>query len=195
MASRLRDGDVLLTYGSGGLWPPRRWLLWLVYQAIRKFQKRRWGVDADIGPTHVRVWLRGQFFEATTPVCRWTSLEDAGLEKKHWIIVRYHKPLDSVAMLQAADRLIHTPYDKGDLLDFALSGWLGRAAHVISLFGDRANKYRVCSTAAAEILAAGGARFRFPISQIDPAYFANVDEDWQIVAVSPDHQCANSSHA
>lgn len=90
-------------------------------------------------------------------------------------------------MLQSAYRLIHTPYDKGDLLDFALSGWLGRAANLISLFGDRANKFRVCSTAAAEVLAAGGAKFRMPISQVDPAYFANMPDDWQIDAVSQIH--------
>lgn len=87
-------------------------------------------------------------------------------------------------MLRTAYNLIHTPYDKGDLLDFALSGWLGRAANVISLFGDRANKYRVCSTAAAEVLQAGGAQFQMPISQVDPAYFANLPEEWRLVATS-----------
>lgn len=154
--------------------------MWLVYRAIRKFQERRWGNGADTRPTHVRVWLNGRFFEATTPRCRWTGLDELHLERKKWKLVRFHKPLNRGAMLQAAYRLIHTPYDKGDLLDFALSGWLGRAAHVISLFGDRANKYRVCSTAAAEVLAAGGATFRMPVSQIDPAYFANSSPEWTI---------------
>ncbi len=185
--ARLRNGDLLLTYGSSGLWPPRRWLLGLVYHAIRKFQQRRWGADADIGVTHVRVWLCGRFFEATTPVCRWIAIDRLVLGRKHWIIVRSRTALDNAAMLQAAYRLVHTPYDKGDLLDFALSGWLGRAANIISLFGDRADKYRVCSTAAAEILQAGGAPFQFPITQVDPAYFANMPEDWQTVAISPDH--------
>lgn len=87
-------------------------------------------------------------------------------------------------MLQTAYRLMHTPYDKGDLLDFALSGWLGRAANTISLFGDRADKYRVCSTAAAEILQSGGAQFRLPPTQIDPAYFANMPDDWSIIRCS-----------
>lgn len=100
--------------------------------------------------------------------------------------MRYKSALNRSAMLHAAYDLIHTPYDNGDLLDFALSGWLGRAANVISLFGDRANKYRVCSTAAAEVLQAGGAKFSIPASQIDPAYFANVTEDWQTVATFVD---------
>lgn len=115
------------------------------------------------------------------PVCKWTAIDSLDLDRKQWKIVRYHSTLDSAAMLQAAYRLIHTPYDKGDLLDFALSGWLGRAANVVSLFGDRANKYRVCSTAAADVLATGGAKFQMPTTQIDPAYFANVSDDWQTV--------------
>ena len=187
----LRDGDVLLTYGTGGLWPPRRWLLWLVYHAIRKFQKRRWaagsasgGQAADTGPTHVRVWLHGRFFEATTPVCKWTSFDTLVLDRKRWKLVRCRSPLASSAMLQTAYRLINTPYDKGDLLDFALSGWLGRAANLISLFGDRANKFRVCSTAAAEVLRAGGAQFHLPVTHIDPAYFANVTDDWRVISMS-----------
>ena len=158
--------------------------MWVVYHAIHKFQRRRWGDDADTGPTHVRAWLHGRFFEATTPICKWTPLDSLDLNRKRWKLVRYRSPLDSAAMLKAAYRLIHTPYDKGDLLDFALSGWLGRAASVIALFGDRANKYRVCSTAAAEILEAGGAQFHLPPSQIDPAYFANVPEDWEVIARS-----------
>lgn len=164
-----------------------------MYHAIHKFQQRRWGEDADTRATHVRVYLNGRFFEATTPACRWTELDALQLEKKKWSVVRYIGPispigpikaLDSAAMLHAAYNLIHTPYDKGDLLDFALSGWLGRAANTISLFGDRANKYRVCSTAAAEVLQAGGAQFQMPTTQVDPAYFANVTEDWHIVLKS-----------
>jgi hypothetical protein len=191
----LHDGDVLLTYGTGGIWPPRRWLLWIVYHAIHKFQQRRWGENSDTRATHVRVWLNGRFFEATTPRCRWTNIDDLQLDRKHWRIARYIGPISHIgpiktlnraAMLQSAYRLIHTPYDKGDLLDFALSGWLGRAANTISLFGDRANKYRVCSTAAAEVLQAGGAQFQLPPSQVDPAYFVNVSEDWRLVATSID---------
>lgn len=158
----------------------------MVYHAIHKFQERRWGGDADTRPTHVRVWLNGRFFEATTPRCKWTALDDLKLKAKKWKLLRHREALDRGTMLQAAYRLIHTPYDKGDLLDFALSGWLGRAANLISLFGDRANKYRVCSTAAAEVLHAGGARFKLPISQIDPAYFANMPQEWQMVVTSPD---------
>lgn len=180
----LRDGDILLTYGTAGIWPPRRWFLGVVYHAIRKFQQRRWGQGADTGPTHVRVWLHGRFFEATTPRCQWTALEDLHLTRKRWKLVRYHAALNSVAMLQCAYRLVHTPYDKGDLLDFALSGWLGRSQNLISLFGDRANKFRVCSTAAAEVLSAGGAQFHLPVSQIDPAYFANVTSDWRLIRSS-----------
>lgn len=157
-----------------------------MYHAIHKFQQRRWGEEADTRATHVRAWLNGRFFEATTPRCRWTPLEELNLDCRKWKLLRYRAPLNRGAMLQAAYRLIHTPYDNGDLLDFALSGWLGRAANVISLFGDRANKYRVCSTAAAEVLAAGGAQFQMPISQVDPAYFANVAEDWQTVATFVD---------
>lgn len=177
----LRDGDVLLTYGTGGLWPPRRWFLWVVYHAIHKFQQRRWGDDADTRATHVRVWLNGRFFEATTPVCRWTRFAELNLGRKQWKVVRYKSALNRSAMLRTAYNLIHTPCDKGDLLDFALSGWLGRAAKVISLFGDRANKFRVCSTAAAEVLQAGGAQFQMPTTEVDPAYFVNVVEDWQTI--------------
>ena len=158
--------------------------LWVVYHAIRKFQERRWGKDADTRATHVRVWLNGRFFEATTPVCRWTELDSLALNGKEWMLVRYSSPLNPQAMLQTAYRLINSPYDKGDLLDFALSGWLGRAANVISLFGDRADKFRVCSTAAAEVLQSGGAQFSMPPSQIDPAYFANTPEEWKIMSTS-----------
>lgn len=179
----LRDGDVLLTYGTGGLWPPRRWMLWLLYREIRLFQKKRWGDKSDYRPTHVRVWLNGRFFEATWPKAKWTPLEEVKADLKEWRLMRYRGDLVAQSMLTEAGVIVDTPYDLGDLLDFKMSSWLGLVGKVLRLFGDRANKFRVCSTAAAYVLQAGGLEeWRLPGDgwvvylgphEVDPAYFAN----------------------
>ena len=174
-------GDVLLTYGTGGLWPPRRWLLWIVYRAIRAYQKAKWGSGIDYKPTHVRVWLGGVFFEATWPVAKWTRLDEALLDEKKFKIVRWAGgPLAIAPMLIEADPMIGTPYDWGDLLDMGIAA----IAHIpqFRIFGDRMKKYRVCSTAAAQVLRAGGATFTLPDNQVDPAYFLANTRDWRVVS-------------
>jgi len=202
-----RDGDVLATNGSGGLWPPRRMLLWLVYRGIRAYQKAKWGEKSDSRPTHVRVWVGGRFFEMTTPVGQWTELRDVKLDKKDWKVARCsHRPaggLDLVKMNGSAGTMVGNPYDKGDLLDFALAGFTGFFAKTLRIFGDRQHKYRVCSTAVAKVLLAGGAQMRIsradlnpdaaigkdfagdeavlPDDAIDPAYFVNNPMQWAVV--------------
>jgi len=180
-----RDGDILLTYGKGGFWPPRRMVLWLTYRAIRAYQKKKWLLDWRA--THCRVYLDGRFFEATTPVCRWTKLSELALDKKEWRVALWRETLDTAAMLDVAERLIGTPYDKGDLIDLGLAGLVGWFTKHVRIFGDRAKKYRVCSTAAAEILHAGGARLFWrgkplPPDETDPAAFENQPADlWQVL--------------
>ncbi|MEW5702949.1 MAG: hypothetical protein AB1792_12070 [Candidatus Zixiibacteriota bacterium] len=204
-----RNGDVLVTYGTGGIWPPRRLVLWLVYQAIRAYQKVKWGERSDFGPTHVRVWIAGRFFEMTTPVGQWTDLATLKLDKKRWKVGRYRHQsatgLDADAMRATADAMVGNPYDRGDLLDFALAGLVGFFARILRIFGDRRHKYRVCSTAAAKVLVAGGAQMRIshadllpdaainadltadesilPDDVIDPAYFVNNRSHWEIVSL------------
>lgn len=187
-----RDGDVLLTYGKGGFWPPRRLFLWVVYRAIREYQKAKW--RRNYRATHCRVFLDGQFFEATAPVCRWVTLGELALEKKDWNVVRWagvaygsEYVLNVPAMLTVAEKLIGTPYDKGDLIDFGLAGLLGWSTKYIRIFGDRAKKYRVCSTAAAAVVYAGGARLFYEGEELspdatDPAAFENQPAHlWQIM--------------
>jgi len=204
-----QDGDVLVTYGSGGVWPPRRWVLWVVYRGIRAFQRAKWGSGADTGPTHVRVWLGGQFFEMTTPVGKWTTRDEVILDKKDWKVARFRGAIGNFpAMQQKAGAMVGLKYDIGDLLDFGLSGLVGRFAGWLRIFGDRERKYTVCSTALAKVLRAGGVPFRVsrddvrrdagvavlfrdgadPIdlidSAIDPAYFVNNPTQWEVVGQS-----------
>jgi hypothetical protein len=191
-----QGGDVLLTYGTGGFWPPRRWVLWLVYRGIRAYQKAKWNdpahkskwnglqPKADDGPTHVRLRLGNRWFEATTPRCRWTEDSELKLDKKRWKLVRFHsaEKLDFDAMLARAAELNGTDYDEGDLFDFAISGILGSWKKKIRILGDRARKAFVCSTAAREILTVGGVHFWE--EAVDPAYYANNPREWWVVARS-----------
>jgi hypothetical protein len=176
----LIPGDVLLTYGSAGLWPPRRWVLWVVYRAIRAYQRKKWGDSVDCDPTHARLWLGNVFFEATWPKAKYTLFEETEIDKKRCKVVRWadgNLAIDS--MLIAADPMIGAPYDWGDLLDMGIAAVAGIPQ--FRIFGDRMNKYRVCSTAAAQVLEAGGAMFDRPTNEIDPAYFLAKFRDWRVV--------------
>lgn len=176
----LLPGDVLLTYGTGGLWPPRRWMLWVVYRAIRAYQRKKWGPSVDCDPTHARLWMGDTFFEATWPRAKWTRLEEIEIDKKRFKLVRWAGGNLAVApMLTTASAMIGTPYDWGDLLDMGVSAISGIPQ--FRIFGDRMNKYRVCSTAAAEILENAGATFDLPQKEIDPAYFLAQSHDWRVV--------------
>lgn len=172
MQTLFKDGDVLLTYGSAGWWPLRRWLLWLAYRGIRAFQLAKWGPKVDYKPTHVRLYLNNQFFEATIPKVKWTRIQDLNLHKKKWKLLRYVQQLDSSDMMAEAKPLVGTKYDIGDLFDFPLP---------FRLFGDRKNKLRVCSTAAAQVLQAGGAEFDCRIGDVDPAWYNAHPSQWRMV--------------
>lgn len=188
-----RDGDVLLTYGKGGFWPPRRWVLWVVYKAIRKYQKEKWrqfphcwaGHKLDYRPTHVRVYLSGQWWEVTYPKAQWVTTESLQLQKKEWRLVRYHAAdtLDVAAMIDRARQIVADgKYDVGDLLDTGISALLGNFKRHIRIFGDRVRKYFYCSTGAREVLTDGGAAFW--MKTIDPAYFANNPREWHTISHS-----------
>lgn len=155
-------------------------MLWIVYRAIRAYQKKKWGARVDYEPTHARLWLGSVFFEATWPKATYTTLDETEIAKKRFKVVRWTgADLAIDHMLIAADAMIGTPYDWGDLLDMGVSAIAGIPQ--FRIFGDRMNKYRVCSTAAAQVLEAGGATFDLPIKEIDPAYFLAKQHDWTIV--------------
>jgi len=184
MPHKFVPGDVLLTYGSWGWWPPRRWVLGVVYKAIEEYERAKWQKQCPNRkkwPTHVRVWLGGMFFEATWPVAKWTRLDEVRLGKKRYDVVRWTgDDLDVKKMIEEAATMIGTPYDWGDLLDMGIAA----IAHIpqFRIFGDRMKKYRVCSTAAAQVLRAGGATFTLPDNQIDPACFLANTRDWRVVS-------------
>lgn len=176
-ASTLQAGDVILTYGQGRIWPPRYWFLWVIYRGIRKYQQAKWGPGSDYLPTHVRVALDPGFFEVTFPKSRFGYLIEI---KGRYKVVRYRDALNENLMYKTAYELNGSPYDIGDIADFAVSGLLGWFTRNVRLFGDRAKKYVVCSTGAAEILRAGGASFG-ELQAIDPAYFVNTPESWHTI--------------
>ena len=171
-----QPGDVILTYGEFRLWPPKYWVLPLFYAAVHQYQKAKWGPQSDYRPTHVRVVLAPGFFEVTYPKARFGYMAEI---KGRYKVCRYRGPLNENAMYKRAYELDGSPYDMGDNADFAVSGLLGWFTRNVRLFGDRAKKYAVCSTGAAEVLKAGGAVFT--MEAIDPAYFANSPESWQVI--------------
>ena len=190
-----RDGDVLLTYGKGGFWPPRRWVMWLLYRAIRKYQTEKWtrfrdrweGVQRlDAGATHARVYLHGMWWEVTYPKAKWVTTGSLLLHKKKWKLVRWHQfeRLDSATMVERAEAIVKSDneYDVGDLFDTAISGILGKWKKHFRIFGDRAKKLFYCSTGAREVLIAGGATF-WQVT-VDPAYFANNPREWRVIRCS-----------
>lgn len=179
----LKFGDVLVTYGSFGLWPPRRWILWIVYNAIFAYQKKKWGAYSDYKPTHVRMYVGGNiWFESTTPVCRYITTEDLLFTKKKYKIVRLKEMnnLDKHMMRSTMDDLAGTPYDKGDLVDFFISGVLfNNFKDVITVLGDRAKEYTVCSTALATVLKNGGMIIDPKIT--DPSFFVNRPDLFELI--------------
>ncbi|HBA72767.1 MAG TPA: hypothetical protein DCZ63_11460 [Geobacter sp.] len=174
-ASKLMPGDVILTYGEFRWWPPKYWLLPIFYAAIHKYQKAKWGPQSDYKPTHVRVVLAPGFFEVTYPKARFGYMAEV---KGRYKVCRYRGDLNENALYAKAYALVGSAYDMGDNLDFGLSALLGFLTRNFRVFGDRAKKYFVCGTGAAEVLTNGGAKFT--MQAIDPAYFVNMP-DWAVV--------------
>lgn len=182
--SKLQVGDVLITYESASLWPPSKWILRLLYRSIEAHQKREYGPYSDYKPTHVRVHVGGGlFFECTTPKAKYTHFLDMEVSQTgRFKIARsdYSNVLQTSLFLAACEELAGIPYDKMELLDFAISGILGIFKDRISILEKRESKYRVCSTGVAEVLSKGKIPFLERITSVTPAYFAN-EADWSIV--------------
>lgn len=172
-----KDGDVILTYGTFHVESlkelPKELAMQLAYWGIRKYQKNKWAHiwDLDYRMTHVRLFLDGKLFEVTMPHAMWSEVEDCNLDKKKFKVCRWPADLDKQAMVEVANKLDGTKYDLLDLGGFAVSGILGVFADRINVLHDRIDKFKVCSTGAAEILSAGGAIFDGDLKSIDPAYY------------------------
>lgn len=182
-ATDLKPGDVLLTYGSFGFWPPRRLVIWPVYLAIREYERAKWQKELQTRkdwPTHARLWCGDKFLDVTMPHAKWTTFDETEIGKKKYTVVRWTgAALDIPAMIAEAELIRGTPYDWGDMLDMGIAAFMKWPLQRI--FGDRMKKFRVCSTGAARALEMGKATFDRPTSEIDPAYFLAKVHDWQVV--------------
>lgn len=186
--SQLQPGDWIITEGHAG-W--RIWL-WPVYWGIRRYSRGKYAGDhaSYTGGTHVRLALGyGMLFEMTWPAGRFQTIAAAALEEKAQRglvrVYRWTQGRIDVRQLHArAGIWIGRQYDLGDLVDFALSGLLGTWNRIVRVAGDRARRFAVCSTAAADVLAAAGVRWADSIESIDPNYPANrPDTGWVRVMV------------
>ena len=195
MIQDARPGDLVLTRGHFRWWPPKYIVRSVLYREIRRFQKKRYermrwafpalGIprDYDYLPTHVYVVMGSRLlFEFTEPRARFISVEDSGIEDKGYTLHRWRHYGALPTTQELADRCHKEfegdEYDIGDLLDFELSGWL-KILEKVRLFGDRADKLKVCSTGAFSVLAPWGVFAEFAP---DPAYIANVKRDFKMVA-------------
>ena len=143
---------------------------------MHQYQNAKWGPQSAYRPTHVRVVLAPGFFEVTYPKARFGYMAEI---KGRYKVCRYKGELNENAMYGQAYTMLGTPYDMGDNADFAMSGLLGWFTRNVRLFGDRAKKYFVCGTGAAEVLKNGGAKFT--MTAVDPALFANSPGSWEVI--------------
>lgn len=171
----LKDGDGFLTYGTFGIYPPRRMLLSFFYAAVNAIQTDEFGEDGQsLGATHFRGLLGDRFFEFTHPRAKYEWIGEARMARQRFTVVRYHNAsqLDRGAMADAARAFEGSKYDHGDNLDHALSRLNRFRGLAIRIFGDRRRKYYNCSSGWAEIYRAGGAKIKKTIT-ISPAWYAN----------------------
>lgn len=170
--TKLLPGDWIGTEGRAG------WRFWLypLYEGIKKYARGKYGKGAVTEFTHARLYLgNGYVFEMTMPVGRIESIEAAGLAdkfKKGLVrVARFaHDDISAPLLRDEAVAWVGKKYDVGDLLDFGLSGLIGWWNKVIRVFGDKAGRFAVCSTAAAHILQRSGVKFPVPVDTIDPCW-------------------------
>lgn len=173
----LKDGDGFLTFGTFGIYPPRRMLLSFFYAAVNAIQTNEFGeAGRALGATHFRGLIGDRFFEFTHPRAKYEWIVEARMARQRFMVVRYHNAsqLDVHAMEHAARNFEGSKYDHGDNLDHALSRLNRFRGLAIRIFGDRRRKYYNCSSGWAEIYRAGGAKIKKTIT-ISPAWYANTE--------------------
>jgi hypothetical protein len=122
------------------------------------------------------------WFESTTPNCKFTRTHELMLDKKKHKIVRYKNidTLDKRLMNSVMNDFEGTPYDKGDLVDFFISGVIfENFKNVVRILGDRSKKFSVCSTSLGYILKSGG--MCIDVQTTDPAFFVNRNDLFQTI--------------
>jgi|GEM_PF-3393359 len=176
----------------------------ILYWGIKKYQREKWGKNWQ--PVHVYVVLPapeplcleyatpldgGRFqrddvepgtlilFEQTWPKATWTHPNY--LWDKTYAVNEWQGLLQSDLMVEEARRWLDKSYDLGDLVDFAISGFiLGVYKRVFRFVGDKARRLGVCSTVAAHVLKAGGCDIPRP-NDITPAYYEGNGPGWKVV--------------
>jgi hypothetical protein len=156
----------------------------MIYACIKHYQKLKWSHNYEAVHVYIVLPHRGvlSLFEQTWPRAQWTPVEY--LKDKTYCVCECldHASLDIGRMAMDAELRVWNTYDLGDLLDFAVSGFLFKMfRRVIRIFGDKARRVLVCSTMAASLLRSGGCESITNPMSVDPAYFEN-DLNWCTVA-------------
>jgi hypothetical protein len=158
----------------------------LLYSAIKKYQKIKWGKNWEAVHIYLVIEQDGelQLFEQTWPIAKFTPvsyLKDKTYSVCEWVPVNCHFALNINCLLLRTLEQNGNEYDLGDLLDFGISGFILRTFRWMpTIFGDKARRSLVCSTMVANILKRCGCNTIENPLTCDPAYFEN-DENWHVV--------------
>lgn len=119
--------------------------------AIRLHQKKLFGKTSNYRDTHTVLYFEPEkIFSVTTPRTRWETIEHNA--KGRFTIYRYQPyqfdDTDIAVMLEAANKMIGTKYDYGQLLDIALNHILGYEHIRKAKIFDLGKRRLVCSVGA-----------------------------------------------
>ena len=164
IAEYLQPGDVINTGWRWNWWHllnPKKWLGDIACWRIQEYQKAYFGDSSIHDSTHTRIYLGRDklkdiddqcIFEVTTPRSRFVSLRQICHEDIR--ILRFTPRAlasdDIHVMLAAAQRIVGTKYDYGQLLDFLLHNVLDYPRSPFTLF-DQGPERKVCSTGVATL--------------------------------------------
>ena len=146
----LKPGDVILIEGSA------KWYqigTKFIHFMIRWYQKRLFGKKSHYKYTHVMLYFSPYFiFSMDFPAGKWEKIQYV-LNQKFTVYrgryVRYEKFRSE--LYEIAMRIVHRPYDVGDLLDFLISGILGYTRIRKIRFFEFSRRYMTCSVAVRSI--------------------------------------------
>lgn len=163
IAEHLQPGDVINTGWSWNWWDifrPKKWLRDIACWRIQEYQKAYFGNRSVWDSTHTRIYLGTNnsnihsewIFEVTEPVAQMVSLYSIALEDIRILrfIPKILESNDIHVMRHAANRIVNSEYDEGQLFDFLLHQILGYPKEPFTLF-DLGNDRTVCSAGVATL--------------------------------------------
>lgn len=142
----IKPGDVILLEGTA---ESHQFFTKFLHFMIRWYQRRLFGKNSNYKDTHAMLYIfPGFIFSMDFPVGKWECLDT--VLSQRFTVYRGTKAeyVDFWRELyEIASRIVHRPYDVGDLLDFLISGILGYTDVRRIRFFEFSRRYTTCSVA------------------------------------------------